>query len=252
MARVREAHRCRGQPVAAPEADLTARQAAAGYTREDLTLLLRPSAADGHEPTSSMGDDTALPPLAGRGRLVFSFLRQRFAQVTNPPIDHLRERSLMSLQTLLGRRGPLLEDGEETARLLELESFLLYPSAVLELGGETLATSLEAGESLEDACRRIAADAAALVDGGAEILVLADTGAPIAVPCLLALGAVQQRLVSTGKRSATSLVVVSDEPRESHHRLSARLRRGRDLPRPLCDRGCARGRRPPRRRPSLA
>ena len=206
-----------GHPVAAPEADLTARQAAAGYTREDLTLLLRPSAADGHEPTSSMGDDTALPPLAGRDRLVFSFLRQRFAQVTNPPIDHLRERSLMSLQTLLGRRGPLLEDGEETARLLELESFLLYPSAVLELGGETLATSLEAGESLEDACRRIAADAAALVDGGAEILVLADTGAPIAVPCLLALGAVQQRLVSTGKRSATSLVVVSDEPRESHH-----------------------------------
>ena len=91
--------------------DLTPRQLAAGYTREDLTLLLRPSAADGHEPTSSMGDDTALPPLAGRARPLFSYLRQRFAQVTNPPIDHLRERSLMSLRTLLGRRAPLLEPG---------------------------------------------------------------------------------------------------------------------------------------------
>ena len=85
-----------------PPRDLTPRQLAAGYSREDITLLLRPSAADGHEPTSSMGDDTALPPLAGRARIVFSYLRQRFAQVTNPPIDHLRERSLMSLQTLIG------------------------------------------------------------------------------------------------------------------------------------------------------
>ncbi len=206
-----------GEPVAAPESDLTARQVAAGYTREDLTLVLRPSAADGHEPTSSMGDDTALPPLAGRDRSVFSYLRQRFAQVTNPPIDHLRERSLMSLQTLLGRRGSLLEDGEGAARLLELESFLLYPSAVPELAGETLAISLEDNESLEDACRRIADAALAAVERGAEIVILADTGVPVAVPCLLALGAVQQRLVSTGKRSATALVVVSDEPRESHH-----------------------------------
>jgi glutamate synthase domain-containing protein 1 len=206
-----------GDPVDAPASDLTARQVAAGYTREDLTLLLRPSAADGHEPTSSMGDDTALPPLAGRDRSVFSYLRQRFAQVTNPPIDHLRERSLMSLQTLLGRRGSLLEDGEEAARLLELESFFLYPAAVPNLGGETIATSLEANESLAGACRRIADAAVAAVERGAEMLILADTGVPVAVPCLLALGAVQQRLVSTGKRSATALVVVSDEPRESHH-----------------------------------
>ena len=87
-----------GEPVEPPAEDLTPRQLAAGYSREDITLLLRPSAADGHEPTSSMGDDTALPPLAGRARIVFSYLRQRFAQVTNPPIDHLRERSLMSLR----------------------------------------------------------------------------------------------------------------------------------------------------------
>ena len=86
------------RPVEPPAESLTPRQAAAGYTREDLTLLLRPSAATGHEPTSSMGDDTALPPLAGRARPLTSYLRQRFAQVTNPPIDHLRERSVMSLQ----------------------------------------------------------------------------------------------------------------------------------------------------------
>jgi glutamate synthase domain-containing protein 1 len=97
-----------GVPVEPPSEPLTRRQAAAGYTREDLSLLLRPAAAQAHEPTSSMGDDTALPPLAGRARPVTSYLRQRFAQVTNPPIDHLRERHVMSLRTLLDAHAPLL------------------------------------------------------------------------------------------------------------------------------------------------
>ena len=206
-----------GHPVAPPAADLAVRQAAAGYTREDLTLLLRPSASNGHEPTSSMGDDTALPPLAGRPRPVFSYLRQRFAQVTNPPIDHLRERSLMSLETLLGRRPRLLAQGEKGARLIELESFFLFPSALPELGGSYLSTALRGEENLAQACGRIAGEAAALAEGGAEVLILTDAGSRPAVPCLLALGAVQQRLVGSGRRTLTSLVVASDEPRDSHH-----------------------------------
>ena len=164
-----------------------------------------------------MGDDTALPPLAGRSRPLFSYLRQRFAQVTNPPIDHLRERSLMSLETLLGRRAALLGLDEQDVRLIELESFFLFPSALAELGGTALSTRLLQQESLDDACERIADDGIALAEAGSEVIVLTDEGSAPAVPCLLALGAVQQRLVATGKRTRTSLVVVSDEPRDSHH-----------------------------------
>ena len=206
-----------GHPVTPPEADLTRRQLAAGWTREDLTLLLRASAVDGHEPVSSMGDDTALPPLAGRARPLFSYLRQRFAQVTNPAIDHLRERSLMSLQTLVGPRAPLLEESADAGRLVELESFFLYPSAIARLGGTEVSTALRPDETLREACDRIAAEAIALSVRGVPVVVLTDAGASPAVPCLLAIGAVQQRLVEAGIRADVSLVVASDEPRDSHH-----------------------------------
>ncbi len=97
-----------GEPGPAPDEDLAPRQIAFGYSREELMMVLRRVAQHGHEPTSSMGDDTALPPLAGRARPLYSYFRQRFAQVTNPPVDHLRERHAFSLRTLLGARGPLL------------------------------------------------------------------------------------------------------------------------------------------------
>jgi glutamate synthase (ferredoxin) len=206
-----------GEPVPPPASDLTPRQLAAGWTREDLTLLLRSSAVEAHEPVSSMGDDTALPPLAGRARPLFSYLRQRFAQVTNPAIDHLRERSLMSLQTLLGPRAPLFDEGGRAAQLLELESFFLFPTALDGLGGTIVSTGLHDGEPLRAACERIAAEAAASVDAGAGVLVLDDADAAVAVPILLALGAVHQRLVELGRRACVSLVVASDEPRDSHH-----------------------------------
>jgi glutamate synthase domain-containing protein 2/glutamate synthase domain-containing protein 1/glutamate synthase domain-containing protein 3 len=199
-----------GTPVDPPTEPLTARQIAAGYTREDITLLLRPAAATGHEPTSSMGDDTALPPLAGRPRPVTSYLRQRFAQVTNPPIDHLRERSVMSLRTYLGARAPLVGEHPRAARLLELESFFLFPAAVedLERRGTVLTAQLDESEGLRRACARLA-DEAARVD--AEILIL-----DVAIPAVLAVGAVHHRLVAEGRRTKTSLVVVTDEPREAH------------------------------------
>jgi glutamate synthase (ferredoxin) len=205
-----------GVPVNPPTEPLTARQAAAGYTREDLSLLLRPSAATGHEPTSSMGDDTALPPLAGRARPVTSYLRQRFAQVTNPPIDHLRERSVMSLRTLLGARAPLLGEQPRSARLLELESFFLFPSAAAELAqrGVVLDATFDEREGLRQACSRLADEAAA---SPSELLVLDDSRpGRMSIPPLLAVGAVHHRLVDAGLRTATSLVVVSDEPREAH------------------------------------
>ena len=210
-----------GHPAVAPEAQLTARQVRSGYTREDVSLVLRPAAAQGHEPVSSMGDDTALPPLAGRARPVTSYLRQRFAQVTNPPIDHLRERSVMSLRTVLGARPPLLGEHPRATRLLELESFFLFPSALEELGAVTLDATFDEREGLRQACARLAEDA---VQAGAGILLLDDAAAhdqrtdryKAAVPVVLAVGAVHQRLVRAGVRTRVSLVVAHDEPRESH------------------------------------
>jgi glutamate synthase domain-containing protein 2/glutamate synthase domain-containing protein 3 len=197
--------------VEPPTESLTARQVATGFTREDLSLILRPSAGTGHEPTSSMGDDTALAPLAGRARLVTSYLRQRFAQVTNPPIDHLRERSVMSLRTLIGARAPLVGEHPRAARLLELESFFLFPSAVSELArrGAVLRVVFDEREGLRGACRRLAGEAAA---ADTDILVLEVRD----VPTVLAVGAVHQRLVSAGRRTLVSIVVDSDEPREAH------------------------------------
>src|SRR4029453_13357756 len=184
-----------GVPVDPPTESLTARHVAAGFTREDLSLLLRPSASTGHEPTSSMGDDTALPPLAGRARPVTSYLRQRFAQVTNPPIDHLRERSVMSLRTLLGARAPLVGEHPRAAHLLELESFFLFPAAASELAklGQVLDVAFDESEGLRQACRRLADEAAT----AAGILVLNVRD----IPAVLAVGAVHQRLVAEGRRT---------------------------------------------------
>ncbi len=209
-----------GEPVAPSAEDLTARQVVAGYTREELSLVLRPIGTSAHDPVSSMGDDTALPPLAGRARPLASYFRQGFAQVTNPAIDHLRERLVMSLRTLLGARAPLLSEGPEAARLIELESFFLYPSAVEQLDAAVLDATFDAGEGLAAACVRLAGAAAAAVADGAELLLLSDRNredgrAPI--PALLATGAVHQRLVAGGLRTGASIVVESDEPRETHH-----------------------------------
>jgi glutamate synthase (ferredoxin) len=204
-----------GSPVEPPAEPLTARQARAGFTREELSLLLRAAATTGHEPTSSMGDDTALPPLAGRARPLFSYFRQKFAQVTNPPIDHLRERHVTSLRTLLGAKPPLLSTAAPSGRLLELESFFLFPSAVAALDAAHLETTFT-GE-LRLSLDRLARRAVIEVEGGADVVVLDDAGEGAVIPALLALAAVHRELVQRGLRPQCSIVVLSDEPRESHH-----------------------------------
>src|SRR5947209_7390344 len=116
-----------------PAEELERRQSGFGYSKEELAMVLRPMANEAKDPTFAMGDDTPLPPMAGRPRPMHHYLRQRFAQVTNPPIDHLRERLVMSLRTLLGPRQPILTETPEAARLLTLKSFFIYPSAVVDL-----------------------------------------------------------------------------------------------------------------------
>jgi glutamate synthase (ferredoxin) len=207
-----------GTPVEPPDGDLTPRHALFGYTREELSVILRPAASHGHEPTSSMGDDTALPPLAGRARPLFSYFRQRFAQVTNPPIDHLRERHVFSLRCILGGRAPLLREGPETARGTELESFLLYPDALDRLASARLDATFE--RDLEAACVRLADEAEASVRAGRTTLLVSDAaagGARAPIPSLMATGAVHHRLVERGLRTLATIVVESDEPRDSHH-----------------------------------
>ena len=209
-----------GEPGPPPDEELAARHVLFGYTREELSVIVRPSAAQGHEPTSSMGDDTALPPLACRARPLYSYFRQRFAQVTNPAIDHIRERFVMSLGTLLGARAPLLVEAPEAAAGIELESFFLFPSALAELAVARLDATFGADEGLEAACLRLRDAAEAAVREGHGMLLLSDAAASAdrpPVPMLLATSAVHHRLVASGMRTLATLLVESDEPREVHH-----------------------------------
>ncbi|MDQ4024879.1 MAG: glutamate synthase subunit alpha, partial [Actinomycetota bacterium] len=215
-----------GEPVASVRAAVTPRQVAMGYTKEEITVVLRPMATEGQEPTSSMGDDTAQPPLAEHARPIPAFLKQRFAQITNPPIDHLRERDVMSLTTKLGPRGALLRAGPDAAAVREYASFLLYPSALEELeqfGARSIDATFDVGdgpEGLRAACVRAADEAEDVVRSGAPYLVVTDRAASpdrVAVPATLAAGAVHHRLLRTRLRSLTALVVESDEPRDAHH-----------------------------------
>ena len=219
-----------GEPSTDIPADLVARQAAFGYTKEEFTFVLRPMATQGHEPIFSMGDDTASSVLAERPRLLYTYFKQRFAQVTNPPIDHLRERLVMSLRTTLGPQAPLLWEEPAAARRIQLESFLLYPSGVEALRGlgapfETIRLDatfpVSAGApGLRAACERLARDADRAAGARSGILVISDTAvdadrAP--VPALLAVGVVHNHLMRAGLRTQVSLVVETDEAREVHH-----------------------------------
>ncbi len=209
-----------GEPAPVPQEVLTARHVLFGYTREELSVVLRPTAAQAHEPTSSMGDDTALPLLAGRARPLYSYFRQRFAQVTNPAIDHVRERFTMSLGVVLGARAPLLVEAPEAAAGIELESFFLFPSALDELAVVRLDATFTADEGLARACARLADAAEAAVSEGHGMLLVTDAEAAPdrpAVPMLLATSTVHHRLVASGLRTLATIVVESDEPREVHH-----------------------------------
>ncbi len=210
-----------------PRGSLTCLQAAFGYTNEEITVVLRPMAQEGKDPVGSMGDDTPLAVLSKQGRPLFNYFKQRFAEVTNPPIDPLREQRVMSLHVLLGRRGSLLEESPEHARLIELPSPILQDAdvAALRQTGRTadlpaLWPVAEGAAGLERAVESLCRAAEEAVDAGASILILSDRDvsedmAPI--PSLLAVGAVHHHLIRQGKRMLASLVLETGEPRDVHH-----------------------------------
>lgn len=218
---------------AADTAPLLQRQAAFGYTTEELQLLLTPMAVQGEEPVGSMGTDTPLAVLSDRPQLLFRYFRQLFAQVTNPPIDPIRERLVMSLATDLGPRSDLLREGPEHARRIRHSQPILTAADLNRLRAapspfipRTLSTLFEIGAgpaALKEALDRLCEEALAAVDAGAGLLILSDRGVnaqQAAIPALLAVSAVHHHLIREGVRTRAGLVIETGEAREvTHHAL---------------------------------
>jgi len=206
-------------------------QQAFGYTREDLDTILRPMALTGYEPTGSMGSDVPLAVLSDRPQHLSSYFKQFFAQVTNPPIDPIRERLVMSLATFIGNSGNILVEDKKSCHCVTLQHPILTSSELEKLRSidtgvfqaKTLQSyfradgnpgSLEAG--LERLCR-YADDA---VRDGFEVLILSDRAIDsqhAAIPSILAVSAVHHHLIKTGNRGAIGLVVETGEAWEVHH-----------------------------------
>ncbi|MEJ7876289.1 MAG: glutamate synthase large subunit, partial [Solirubrobacterales bacterium] len=219
-------------PAAAPSPDdLRRRQLAFGFSQEDLRLVLAPMARDAKEPTGSMGNDLALAMFSEQAPTLFSYFKQRFAQVTNPAIDSVREHIVMSLRTGLGPESNLLERGARPATQLVLEHPVLTNDEMgivrdLAWGGlETRVLDMtfaiaDGDRGMEGALERLCADASEAIREGASILVLSDRAVSeecAAIPSLLATSAVHQHLVRTGDRVGAGLAVETGEAREVHH-----------------------------------
>jgi glutamate synthase (NADPH/NADH) large chain len=218
-----------GESVEFSKEELRRRQVGYGLTLEDLELILPPMVEDAKEAVGSMGDDTPLAVLSERHRGLHHFFRQNFSQVTNPPIDSLRERRVMTLKTRLGNLGNILDEDESQCRLLQLESPVLSNAefeAMRAYLGETAADvdctfDPAGGESaLRDALERIRRDAEDGVRGGCEHVVLSDKAVSAeraAIPMILATAAVHSHLVRQKLRTFCSLNVRAGECLDVHY-----------------------------------
>ena len=210
------------------KAEMRRRQYTAGWTLEDMELLLQPMAEGGKEATGSMGDDSPLAVLSNRYRGLHHFFRQNFSQVTNPPIDSLRERHVMTLRTRLGNLGNILDEAAEQCDHLLLNSPVVTTSEFNALDawlGDKAVTidatfGIKSGESLDQAIDRITLEAEDAVRGGAEHLMLVDHNLGddrMAIPSVLAAGAVHAHLVRKQLRTFASINVSSGECLDVHH-----------------------------------
>ncbi len=222
-----------GVPLGWPkrEAPLLERQQVFGYTKEDLEIILAPMAETGQEPVGSMGNDAPLAVLSERPQLLFSYFKQLFAQVTNPPIDPIREKIVMSLETDIGRERNLLDETPEHCQRLHLSSPILTNEQLEYIRGldrpglkaATISTLFSVHEGLggfEQALDRVCGEAVRLVREGVTLLVLSDRGVNrerTPLPSLLVTGAVHHHLVREQMRTQCGLVVESGEPREVMH-----------------------------------
>ncbi|MGI8558573.1 MAG: glutamate synthase large subunit [Solirubrobacteraceae bacterium] len=206
-------------------------QLAFGYSQEDGRVLLVRMARRGEEPIGSMGNDTSLAVLSDCSPPLFSYFKQLFAQVTNPPIDSIREQIVMSLATSLGAEGNLLGESPEHARKLLLEHPILRNGELETLRqisrarfrAHTIDITWEVAEGpdgMRGAIARACDEAHDAIESGASVIVLSDRSvgpARMAIPSLLAVAAVHNHLVREGTRLRAGLVLESGEPREVHH-----------------------------------
>ncbi len=219
-------------PVAEPDhKTILQRQCVFGYTYEDQRFILAPMAKDGVEPLGSMGTDTPLAVLSNKPQLLYNYFKQLFAQVTNPPIDYMREAIVMSTETTLGSERNLLRPEPGSCRFIKLETPILdndqlaqiknlnshgFKAAVLPI----LFPVAENGAGMERAIAELCRRADKAIKDGANVLILSDRGtdcklAP--VPALLAVSGLHHYLIREGLRTRASLILESGEPREVHH-----------------------------------
>ncbi|WP_081655517.1 glutamate synthase large subunit [Halopiger goleimassiliensis] len=213
---------------------LRSHQAAFGYRHDELENLIEPMTQKGKDPVGSMGDDTPLSVLTEFNRPLFSYFKQLFAQVTNPPLDYIREELVTSMESRLGFQRNLLDESPQHARQLVLDSPILTDAELEAIrdctaNGITAATidityepeRDEPGEDLRAAIERVREDVVeAIEQGGHDIIVLSDRNVDedrVAIPSLLATGGVHHHLVRNGLRNHVGLVVESGEPRTVHH-----------------------------------
>jgi glutamate synthase (ferredoxin) len=207
------------------------RQQAFGYTFEDLRFIVGPMGADGVQPLGSMGTDTPLAVLSNKPQLLYNYFKQLFAQVTNPPIDPIREEIVTSTEIMLGGEGNILEPTAESSRMIKLKHPILANEELEKLRqvnrpgfkAATLPILFEVAggaKSLESALKKLFAAADKAIADGVNILILSDRGisnelAPI--PALLAVSGLHHHLIRSGTRTKVGLVLESGEPREVHH-----------------------------------
>ena len=210
---------------------LRSRQLAFGYSQEDLRMVIAPMASQGEEPTASMGNDAALAVLSDRQPPLFSYFKQLFAQVTNPPVDPIRENVVMSLATGVGAEVNLLSESPDQAHQLvidqpilrngQLEKLRQVSHEIFDAATLDISWPIEEGaEGMADRLAAVCSEADEQVQHGANILILSDRNLGperVAIPSLLAVAAVHHHLVRAGTRLRAGLVIESGEPRDIHH-----------------------------------
>jgi glutamate synthase domain-containing protein 2/glutamate synthase domain-containing protein 1/glutamate synthase domain-containing protein 3 len=216
-----------GEP---PVESLRSRQLIFGYAQEDMKAILAPLARNAEEPVGSMGNDSPLAILTGRKPLLYSYFKQLFAQVTNPPIDSIREAVVMSVGASVGSERNLLAETPEHARQLVIDNPILLDGELEQLRRvesevfkswtiDTTWAAVDGADGLEPAIERICAEADVALAAGANILILSDRSAGpgrVPIPSLLATGAVHHHLVREGTRLQAGIVIESGEPRSVH------------------------------------
>ena len=199
-----------------------------GYTYEDFKTSILPMALNGQEPTAAMGVDSPLPVLSKQKQPLFNYFKQLFAQVTNPPIDAIREKIVTDTSVYIGEDGNLLEEKPENCRVLKVDNPILTNTDLLKIKTmnvdgfkvKVIPITYYKNTSLERAIEHLFVETDRAHRDGANILILSDRGVDenhVAIPSLLAVSALQQHLVKTKKRTQVALIVESGEPREVHH-----------------------------------